>query len=56
VVYIRRERVSGFEHPPGPKKRKKKIVLLLMTCNRFAVSLLRFELKIYNYKNIKINK
>jgi hypothetical protein len=46
---------SGFKPTPGPKKIKK-IVLLLMTCNIFVVSLLRFELKIYNYTNIMITK
>jgi hypothetical protein len=44
-------RGSMFKPPPGPKKIKK-IVLLLMTCNIFVVSLLCFELKIYNYTNI----
>jgi hypothetical protein len=47
-------RVSGFKPPQGQKK--KKIVLLLMTCNIFVVSLLRFELEIYNYTNIMIIK
>jgi hypothetical protein len=39
-----------------PRAKKKEIFLLLMTCNIFVVSLLRFELKIYNYINIIIIK
>jgi hypothetical protein len=48
---------GGFpgSHPPRAKK-KKKIFLLLMTCNIFIVSILGFEHKIYNCKNIMIIK
>jgi hypothetical protein len=45
-----------LEKRPRDKKKKKNIVLLLMTCNIFVVSILRFELKIYNYTNIMIIK
>jgi hypothetical protein len=47
---------GGSSNPLQGKKKKWKIVLLLMTCNKFVVSLLRFELKIYNYTNIMIIK
>jgi hypothetical protein len=55
VAYIRERGVPGSNPPPQGHK-KKKIVLLFMTCNIFVVSLLLFELKIYNYTNIMINK
>jgi hypothetical protein len=48
--------LAGLKPSPGPKKKIKKNILLLMTCNIFVVSLLRFELKIYNYTNIMIIK
>jgi hypothetical protein len=53
-VHTRGEGLSS--NPPSSKKIRKKIVLLLMTCNIFIVLLLHFELKIYNYTNIMIIK
>jgi hypothetical protein len=53
VAYIRG---GGSRFKPPQDQKKKKNVLLLFTCNIFGVSLLRFELKIYNYTNIMIIK
>jgi hypothetical protein len=39
-------RTYGRGGVPNPPQDKKKIFLLLMTCNIFVVSLLRFKLKI----------
>jgi hypothetical protein len=56
VAFIggRVEKVFKLASRAKKKKKNEKIVILLMTCKIFIVSLLHFELKIYNYTKIII--